>query len=161
MKIDESKLLVEQALEEFELQIGAMFAETIPEPVCLYMSLEQLRKKSPDELAEYTLELHRYGLYLHRIINKLKAWDRWGTSVLKEAMALEIPKLQGYSWSERETLLNNSSEACRNINKFLREVRLKVDRLTGVPEHIKMIAESMRDMKFLALNREKQWTEST
>lgn len=147
---------IEKALEEYEAQMGIELIKAMKEPECLNMALEQLRKKDSLQLAEYGLELNRYALYIQRTLNKLKAWEKWGYSKLQEAAADNIEKIPtGYGYNERELIAKNKPEVCQKLNKFLREIRLKIDRLQDTPKHVTAIADSMKDFKFAAMRYEK------
>ncbi len=148
---------IEAALEEYEKQLGFDASLNIKPPEYLYMPLEQLRKKDPESLTEAELEIARYGLQIQRVINRHKSWVNWGYSKLNELAAYNLPKVQGtYGYSQQELLAKNSGEAAKTLNKFIREAKLRLDRLTDTPKGIEDIANAIRGMKFVALKREGQ-----
>jgi hypothetical protein len=150
---------VDKALDAFEKDLAGL-PKLISEeaPIYLYMSLEDLRKKTPDELSEICLMLNRYSLNLQRVMNRLRAWERWCVSSLDSMEARYIPDVPDrYGFNERPKIARHNPEPCKKINEFLRKTQMQLLRLDGVPNQIRIIADSIKDLKFAAIRREKEY----
>jgi hypothetical protein len=148
---------IEQSLEEFEKQVAGLpeWKETNA-PNYLSMPLEQLRKKTPEELSEAAYELNVYALNIQRLLNRLHAWNKWGKSKLDEIATEYIDKVStSYGWQERLMMIKNHPKECKQLNRFIRGVEMKIQRLYGLPDHIRFITESIRDIRFTNMRREK------
>lgn len=147
---------IEEALVEFEKQCGMPPLTKVEAPAYITMNLEDLRRKTPEELAEAQFLLAQYGLYVQRELNRQKAWERWGKAKSDELAAHFIPNIgQGFGYNERELMARNNHELCKTLNAFLRKVRMQIDIMYDVPNHIKFISDSIREIRFSALKREK------
>ena len=147
---------IEEALNKFEDSIGLPRLQKIEAPTYLNMNVGELRKKSVIELSEASIELNRYSFYIQRIINKNKGWERWAKSRSDEVTAILIPKLpQYYGFNERELIARTRHPLSQKINKFLTQIRLELDRLYDVPNQIKIISDSIKDLKFATMREDK------
>jgi hypothetical protein len=127
-------------------------------PVYLDMPPEQVRKKTADELVEAVFLLNQYATNIQRLINRKRAWERCIKARLDELEARYIPDIPPqYGYNERPKLARHNPELCQRLNKFLRKVQMEADVLYGIPDHIHKVADSLRDMKFIALKREKAY----
>lgn len=153
---------INQALDKFEEEVAKLPKWThIEVPKYLYMNVSDLAKKSPDELTEAVFMLNQYSFNVQRTINKLRAWERWCNASLDslEAKFLEeVPP--SYGFNERPKIARHKPEPCKKINEFLRKIRMQLDRLYDLPNQIKIIADSIRDIKFVALRKEKEYANS-
>jgi hypothetical protein len=153
---DDYRSEIDKVLDEFEKQAGLPEFKKIECPAYLTMALEDLRKKSPDQLSEAVFEIAQYSLYIQRLINRNKAWQRWALSRIDEIAASELPNIgTNYGFNERVLIAKNSPELCKRINAFLRKTEMQLNRLYGVPDNIKFMADCIRDMKFAAIRKEK------
>jgi hypothetical protein len=161
-KIDDShRQEIEKALDEYEKQVGLPALQPMEAPSYLTMPLEELRKKSPEELAEASFEINRYAWYIQRVINKNRSWERWAKSKLAEIAASLLPSIAGnYGYNEREAISKNTHPLCRQLNAFARKVGMELDRLYYVPNDIRVIADSIRDIRFSQMRREKDYGNS-
>jgi len=148
---------INKSLDEYEKQLKLpQFSSEIEAPKYLTMNLEDLRKKSPEELAEASYLLAQYGFFIARSINRLRVWKRWGEGKLDAATAFNFEKIPNTGWSERVLIARNGSDYCKRLNDFLFHVGSRLDRLYNIPEFIKQINDSLRDIRFIALRREKE-----
>jgi predicted HTH domain antitoxin len=147
---------IQLALEKYEEdQVGLPKMVNFGAPECLSMPLDLLRKKDPQQLAEFCLELNRYSMYVQRMLNQEKAWEKWGESQLEEAMAPTLKELDpSYGWSERIILAKTSSAAAKSLMRFLRKVRMKIERISYLPNEINRIAESIKDIRYSNIKKE-------
>lgn len=152
---------IEKALEAFEAQLGLPKPQEMSAPRYLTMSVVELRAKSPEELSEAVFEINQYSLYIQRIINRNRGWERWAKSKLNEVAASYLPKVSGhYGFNERELICKNTPSLCKHLNAFLRKVGMELDRLYDLPNQLKNMADTIRELKFIALRREKNYGES-
>jgi hypothetical protein len=152
---------IDQALDEYERQKGLPEFKKLDAPNYIYMNLNDLRKKTPEELSEAVIEIHQYQMYLQRLINRERAWERFCKNKIEEIAATEVQKIDNrFSGYERMQIARNSPEVCRKLNSFLREISMKLDRLDKVPDNLKLIADSIRDLKFEAIRKEKIYASS-
>ena len=150
---------IDEALDQFENDLAGLPKWTKQEaPKYLYVNIDELRKKTPDELSEAVVILNQYALNVQRLTNKLRAWERYCYSLLDTYEARHIPDIPpGYGFNERAKMARNNPEVCKRLNEFLRKTKMQLDRLDGVPNQVKIIADSIREMKFVALRREKSY----
>src|SRR6476661_7122701 len=121
---------IEEGLELYEEQMGIPKRQVVAPPQCLSMSLEDLRKKTPEDLVEYSLELMRYAGSIDRLIGQNNAWKRWILSKLDEYTSDNIPNISGsYGFNERILMARNGPDICKKLNSFLREIEMRLSRL--------------------------------
>lgn len=154
---NEHRKEVEEALVEFEKQtLGLPQIDKMEAPKVLSMSMEELRRKTPEELTECYIELIQYSLFIQRSINRHKCWERWGLSKLDEVAAYYLPDISPtFGFNERMLMAKNNPALCKELNSFIRNIRMRVDRLYDVPSQINKFADSIKDMKFANMRREK------
>lgn len=141
---------IDEALIKFEASLGLPppDSQNIPKD-CLFMPLDELRKKNIVELAEFSYLITQHSLNIQRLINKYKSWERWTKAKLDEVTASYIPEVgEGYGFNERILMARHTPELCKKLNSFLRKVQMHLDRLYGIPDHIKMMAENIRDLRY-------------
>jgi hypothetical protein len=150
---------IDATLDKFEQELGGLPKWSNAEaPKYLYMNVTDLGKKSPEELSEAAFALNQYALNLQRLINKLRGWERWCIARLDQLEAyylLSVP--QNYGFNERTKMARHNPEPCKKINEYLRKIRMQLDRLYEMPSQIKVMSESVRDIKFAAIRREKEF----
>ena len=125
-------------------------------PDCLSISLEELRKKTPEELNEFIFVISRYSLNLQRIINKNKAISRWIKSKLEEAMVTYIEETDpSLGYYNRAIIAKTKPEICQKLNSLGRRIEMETERLFNVPEHLKMMSDAINNIKFTSIRAEK------
>lgn len=143
-------------LDSFEQQHGFAPLKNAEKPKCLFASIEDLRKKTPDELLEYTYQINEYSFYIQRIINKNKALQRWAKVKLDEMTAHYLPDVgNNYGFNERVIIARNSPDICKKLNVFLCKIEMELDRLYSCPDNIRVMSDTIKEFKFAALKREK------
>ncbi len=149
---------INNGLDEYDNQMAGLPKwSKIDAPSYLTMDLDQLRKKSPDELSEALIQLGQYALNVQRLINRNRSWERWGKAKLDQLTAHYLPEVgSNFGFNERILLARNNPEYCKRINAFLVKVQMRLDDLDQLPYHIKLISDSIKDLKFLAIRREKE-----
>lgn len=154
---DDEMKIIEEALNKYEEeQVGLPKLEQTAAPAYLSMPLDDLRKKTPEELSEATIEIARYSLFIERSINRQKAWERWAKLKSDEYTAHYLGDVPDrYGFNERVLIARNNPEPCKILNKFIREIEMKLSRLYNVPKHISIIADAINNLKYIALKREK------
>jgi hypothetical protein len=145
---------IDDFLDQYEQSVGLPTLKPVEAPECLSMSLEELRKKSPDELSEYAFLIGQYQLYIQRQINKNKAWFRWYKAKSDEYAAYYLKDASGYG-QEKILQARNGPEICQKLNAFGRKIEMQLERLAFVPQNLESMANNIRDLKFSALRREK------
>lgn len=154
--IDSLKDSIEKSLELYETKAAVVKMDFKEPPEVINMSMDVLRKKGPDELNEYVLQLNRYALYLQKLTNTEKSWEIWAVSQLNEVTGILLPEVgREFGWNERTTIAQARHPLCKKLNAFLRDIRMKISRLSYLPNEIHRIADSINDMKIMALRREK------
>lgn len=150
---DEVIAEIDKALDSYEKQkAGLPDLGNSTAPKWLSMNIHDLSKKTPDELGEAVYELAQYSMYIQRLINKNKAFERWASSKLDEVTSAMIPQYDNaYGFNERMLMAKNQHPACKKLNSFLRKVQMENDRLWGIPSQIKIISEAIRDIKFAVM----------
>ncbi|TXT66093.1 MAG: hypothetical protein BAJALOKI3v1_50093 [Promethearchaeota archaeon] len=147
---------IEESLLKYEKDTLGLSYIKFEAPECLMMKISELRNKTPEILAEYSLELHRYALYIQQTVNKNKSWERWAKSKLNEVAAYYLVEIDShYGFNERELIAKNNNDHARKLNKFLRNIQMRIDRLYNLSNNISAIADSIKDLRFAATNREK------
>lgn len=151
-KIDKAN----KSLDDWENKLGLDFYRQGKCPDCLKMPIDELKRRTPEELMEFYLDIQNYTLYLQSIINRNKAVQRWGNMKLDELAAGFIPEISGsFGFNERILMARHNPEICKRLNRLLSKINMELDRLYGIPDQIRIIAECIKDIKFLALKREK------
>ena len=150
---------IDATLDKFEQEsAGLPRWVTMEAPKYLYMNVADLGKKSPEELSEAVFSLNQYAMNVQRLINKLRSWDRWSVAQLDQLEAYYIEHVSTqYGYNERPKMARHNPEPCKKINEFLRKIRMQMDRLYDIPNQVKMMSESIRDIKFANMRREKEY----
>lgn len=131
-------------------------AEGYKAPACMSMPITELRRKTPEDLIEYALEIQRYSLYIQRLLNRERSWMKWCLSKRDELAASNLAELEiGHGWEERMVRAKNGTDACVAVNAFLRKVTMRSEALAGIPDELSKIASIINDMRFVAMKREK------
>lgn len=148
---------IDDVLDKYEQEKAGLPPLTkMQGPEYLNIPLEQLRKKTLQELSEATVLLSQYRLYLQRRINRNKAWEKWIINKLDELTAYHLQQISSdYGFNERPIIARNSPEICKKLNSYLREIRMEMERLYDTPQNIGFLIEAIRDMKFMAMRRDK------
>jgi len=148
---------IDSILDKFETEkVGLPKLSKIEAPEYLYMDLKTLNSKNVEQLNNAMFTLNQYGLYLKRVINKNKAWRRWCLSKINEIASHNIPKLdKNLGYNERELIAKHEPEICKRIHKYLREINMELDRLEDLPTFIKSLSDSIREIKFYKIQKEK------
>jgi|GEM_PF-6244258 len=157
---DISMTEIDKIITDYEEQNKISFNLTQPsddELKYLNLSLEEIGHMSLETISGAIYILNRYALYIQRIINSNRAYDRWATAKIDETAASYIPEIQGMNvgWSERMLICKNTPPLCKKLNKFLRIIRMKNDRIQDLPSAIHRIADSFRDIKYSKIARQK------
>lgn len=155
IKIDE----IEATIEKYEKEVlGLDKYERMDEPSYLRMHIDELRKKSPEELAEATIQLSRFSMNIQRRINRERSWLKWAKLKLDEFAAHDLPNVStSYGWGGSLLLAKNASQQCKQLNGFIREIEMKIERLYDLPKHIDVIASAIKDYRFVNMRREKEY----
>lgn len=149
---------INSILEKFEEDCGLPKWKQIQTPIWLEMNLEDIRRKTPEELSEAILEINRYALSIDRMINKLYAWKKWAISKLNDYAAQNLDKVSPTAgWGGQMLLARTAPEECKKINSFLRGLDMKIERLHKTPEGIRLIGDAIRDIKFSKIRQEKEY----
>lgn len=148
---------IEDTLDKFEAEkAGLPNRKQLEAPKYLFMPIAELRKKTPDELAEAAYELSLYSLELDRLINAEEAKKRWAKAKSDEFTAENLEKVgSGYGWNERILIARHNSEPCKILNNFIRDTEMKLSRLYNIPKHIEIISKCIDSLRFIAFKREK------
>lgn len=157
MSLEDKVKELEEILDKYEKdKAGLPNRKQLQAPKYLYMAIDELRKKTPDELAEAAYELSLYSFELDRLINAEKAKERWAKARLDEFTADYLEDVpSGYGWNERMLIARHKPEPCKLLNQFIRDVEMKLSRLYGIPKHIEIISKCIDNLRFIAFKREK------
>jgi hypothetical protein len=155
---EEARSEIELSLVEYEKQIGLPTNKKVNQPEALMLNIADLKKKDPEELLEIEYEILRYSTYLQRVINDHYKWERWGVGMLDQLTSNYLPEVDGsYGWSEKLLIARNQPQLCKQLNDFIRDNRMKLDTLRDIPKKIDGMAAIIRDIRFLAMKREKTY----
>ncbi len=159
-QLDEDVAKVESVLDAFESEEASFPSfRKVEYPECLGLSIDELRKRSPEELACYAYEIGQYCLYLQRLMNRNRALEKWAKAKLDELTARYLLDIgQGFGFNERMLMARHNPPACQRLNTFLRKKTMELERLSYIPDQIRIIADSIRDLRFIALKREKEYS---
>lgn len=158
-KLKDRVVEIEKGLDLFEQNTASLPQfQKVECPTCLSLSTDDLKRRSPEDLIDFSFQINMYLLYLQRLINRTKSLERWGKAKLDEIAAGEIPSIGNeYGFNERMLMAKNQSSICKRLNAFITQRSMELDRLHYVPEQIKIISETIRDMRFVAMKKEKQY----
>ena len=158
---DNARQEIESALNKFEKEKAGLPPLSDSEaPKWMNMSVSEIKKKTPDQLNEAQYELLQYAIYIQRLINRNKSWERWAKSKLDEITSLMIPKVgEGYGFNERMLMAKNSPDPCKKLNAFLRKIQMENDRLWGIPDYIKLMSNTIKDIKISNMHYERSNTD--
>jgi hypothetical protein len=149
---------IEKALDKFEEEAGLPKLQKVEAPAYLTMNLADLRKKTPEELSEAVFVINQYSLYITRLINKNRAWEKWGRSRIDEISAMFLEQTDpSYGPYARLHVAKNKPDLCKKLNAFIRKVSMEAERLADIPNQLRFMADSIRDMKFSAIRKEKNY----
>jgi len=154
---------VTKAIEDFESSLVRLpplaFGDT---PECLTLTIDQLRKKTPEQLLEYSFSVAQYSLYVQRCINREQGWLTWLISKLDEAASNEIDKIGNeFGWNERMLMAKHRPVICQVIQRAIRKTQIRLDQIKYLPKEIGRIADLMRDLYFMALRKDKVHASTT
>lgn len=139
-----------------ERSAGLKEPQTVEAPECLTAPLEALRRMSFVQLGECSYELAQYNMYINRQINQKRAWIKWLRSRHDQAAAIEIPNISGnYGFNERVMIAKNNPTICRKIANFQRKIQLELDMIESIPQCVRFIADSIKDIKLSRISEEK------
>jgi len=140
---------INKNLDQYEHEI-CMLPQVQPEtPKALNYTLEEIKKKDTETLAELGYDLAKYGFFIQQKINRQKAWQKWCYSKLNEVAAVEIEKLDTrLGYNERELIAKNKPEICKTLNAYIRKISMNIEVLHNTPIHIKNISDAIRDIRF-------------
>ena len=141
---------IEETIAKFEKEeagLPDMGESSLPKYAS--MSVSELSKKTPEELAEASYAIAQYAFYIQRLLNKYRSWQRWAYSKLEEVSSSYLPEIDlNYGWNACMQMAKNDPDPCKKLNKFIRETNMKIDRLREVPRHLEMISSSIKDIRF-------------
>lgn len=146
-----------EELELYEKNLGLEKWQNTTAPIYLNISIEDLRKKPNEELSEAVYLLAQYSLNIQRAINRNKAWQRWGYSKIDQLACENFDKIGNSGWQERMLIAKNGGESSKKMQAFLLKISMRIDRLHGIVDHIKLIMDSIRDIKFSKMRQEKEF----
>lgn len=145
-------------LEKFESENGIPSYKQLQSPIWLEIPLDELKKKTPQELTEASIELHRFALSIERLIGKHRAWIKWAKSKLDEYQASNLEKMgTGYGWNERMLIARTKTEECKKLNQFIRTNEMKLERLYQTPQNVRMLSDCIKDLKWVNIHKEKDY----
>jgi len=149
-QFEKNKNIVEEYIKKYEEKnLGFPNLDQFKLPEHLVRPISELRKKSIEELTESIICLHQYSLFIQKSLNEEKAWKTWALSKIDEVAGEQIQQIgNGYGWSERMLIAKTQHPLCKELNKFLREINMKIDRMYGVPNEIDKIADSINNLRF-------------
>ncbi len=159
---------IDAACQEIEAKVKQYEKDTLafvdPDNIAShYMSLkvDEIARKSVEEIVVIYSSIKQYSIFLQREINKERAWLRWFESKADEYAAKFVAELQEnhgnkYGWNERGLIARNQPELMQTINNHMRIIRMKIDRLYGMPDLLQKYADSINDMKFAKIHKERQ-----
>lgn len=152
----EGKEQIDKVLDQFETEKASLPEwKVYMRPSILDMHIDEIRKKTPQELAEASFEIRRYVLNIKRLQNRLSAWKQWGNAKLEEIAASNLINISPeYGWNGRMLLARNSGENCKLMNQFIRKISMELESLNHIPENIEMIAKSVESMRFVNYKKE-------
>lgn len=160
---DQDKLLekrindLEESIQSIENSCGLDFIREIKPPDYLKLSIDQIKKKNIEELTEISYVINMYSFHVQSVINKNRAIERWAKSKLDQVAAFYLPNIdQSHGFNERVLIAKNNSKAALKLNELIRQVSIRLDVLYNVPEQIRVIADSIKEFKFLAIRKDKE-----
>jgi len=158
-QMDETEIFtkeIDAALDRFEGELGIPKNQKVEPPKYIYMTLNEIQKTSPQELSEASFLIGQYSMYIQRCINKNRAWERWAKLKIDELAAMNLPNIDRYYGSfERMQLAKNTSPLCKKVNSLWRTVSMRLERLYGIPDNLKVISDSIKEIRFMQLRKEK------
>lgn len=150
---------IEDGLKEYETQnAGLPINKEQQAPKCLFMPIEELRKMNPDELADASFVISQYAMYIQRMLNQSRSWEKWLKMKIDEVASDYITQVdKSYGSYERMQIAKHSPALCKKLNSVLRTVIARTERLYSIPENIRFISESIKDIKFSQLRKIKEY----
>jgi hypothetical protein len=148
---------IDAFLTSFEKTMGLTPKQNVQAPKALSMHLDDIRKRSPDELTQLTYEISQYSLYLRQVINRKKALEKWAKAKLDELAAHYVKDVAPHhGFGERILVAKHNPAICKKLNQFIRKVTLELDTLYAIPDQMQVLSDSIKEMKFIAFRKEKQ-----
>jgi len=148
---------VNRILDQFEQEkIGLPKLAKLDAPKYLYMNVNELNQKNVEELNDAIFQLNQYALFIKRSINKHNSWRKWCYSKINEIASANIPRLdKNLGYNERELIAKYQPDSCKIIHRYLRRIDMELTRLDDMPAFIKNLSDSIREIKFYKLNKER------
>lgn len=145
-------------IEEYTKSSGLDFAKEVKAPECLYFTVEQIKKLDTEQLTEYSYMVNLYSLHVQSVINKNRALERWLKTKIDDFAAEYLPEVDPrHGFNERVLIARTKPEICKRLNDILRTTSAKLDILHDIPNHIKIMADCIKEFKFLAFKKEKEY----
>lgn len=150
------KQKIDEILDRFEqerLDLNIWTAQKRPQ--IMDMSLDDIRRKSPLDLAEASLEIRRYNFNIQRLNNRIAAWIKWCNLKLDELASEYIKDVpDNYGWTNKWQMARNNPEVCKKINTLLRQLTMEYESLRDMSKHIESIASSVDSIRYTNSRRD-------
>lgn len=154
---------INDTLDSYEKEMIGVAKWTKSEiPEYLMMNIEQLRKKTPDELAEAGFLIAQYCMSVGRLIGRNYAFLRWTKLKIDEVTAQNIQETDSsLSWKQRELVAGYTSNISRKLNAFALKINMRLESIRPILDNCKAMGDSIRDLRFAALQRNKEYDRDT
>lgn len=151
-------LTIQNQLNELEVLLDSYETKAnIPvvkhdESVDYYMNLtrEEMRRLTPEDLAEGYYILGKYSYYITKLTNKHVAVANWCASQITGVISKSI---QDYQWSfdEKKMCAIRDNEVATKLEKVRVLAQAHVDRLAYLANSIKFVASSLDSLKYVKM----------
>lgn len=151
-----NKELIDKELDRFEEERLKLAPWTVRDrPRILDMPIDQISKKTAQELAEASYEIRQYNLNLQRLSNRLYAWIKWCNLKLDELASYYVTEVpDNYGWNIKWNMARHNPEICQKINESLRKLTMEFETMRDIGKHIESLAGSIDSIRFTNYKRE-------
>jgi hypothetical protein len=148
---------ITDSLERYEKNIYDLEkVQSVKQPDILKEKVSDIARRTSEDISIQMIELAKYALDMRRILNKEKAWRKWAFSKRDEMVAHELSNNEyNLGYSQQQLVATYSSKPLLALNKFIRELDMKIQRLDGTIDDVNRFADTINNLRFTKIQKEK------
>lgn len=120
-------------------------AKNISDIINILSNIESLRKLAPQDLAEYSVVLACYSMFLTTQENRISSYINWCESNLKYIVGKNLSQLTGY-FEEKNLTIRSSEEHCVQLDKIKLEAQVKLDSIKFTSQRIEFLVQTLKSL---------------
>lgn len=110
-------------------------------------SLEYLRRLGSTDLAEYSVMLGAYALFLNTQENRLTAYINWCESNLRFLVGQKAHDVEGY-FTEKDLYIRANDPDCKKLENIKLECQVKFDAIKDIHKRLEFFIGTLKNLYF-------------